>query len=112
MTKAFSYSFFQTLFDFFVSDLRKRFFTGRISDASFKVGMEFITDLSIKFYNMDEKVTMTQIEFNILQSAFDEMKESVNILKTDNDEDSALIKNTLASYEQSFNVLKNHIVID
>lgn len=112
MTNAFSYSFFQTLFDFFVSDLRERFFTGRISDSSFKVGMEFITDLSIKVYNMDEKVTMTQIEFNILQSAFDEMKESVNILKTDNDEDSALIKNTLASYAQSFNVLKNHIVID
>lgn len=112
MNNAFSYSFFQPLFDFFVSDLRKRFFTGRISEQSFKIGMAFITDLSIKVYNMDETVTITQIEFNILQSAFDEMTESVNILKPDNDEDSALVKNTLAAYEHSFKVLKEHIVID
>lgn len=111
MNKPFSFSFFQEMFDNVVQNLRSNFFNGRISDTVFMAGMLSISELAVKFYDMDSKVVIKQSEFDMLNTAFEAMKEELNKLKPTDVDDINAVNSMLAIYETSFNNFQDYILI-
>lgn len=108
-----SFSFYQKMFDFIVKELRSRFFTGKMTAEEFTNGMLTLTDISVKFYNLDTQnvIILSRHEFDILANAYKAMKEEIEALTPESEVDQMMLKSTVSAYDQSFEIWKNHIHI-
>ena len=108
-----SFSFYQKMFDFIVTELRSRFFTGNFTSEQFTNGMLTITDISVKFYNLDTAnvVVLSQAEFDILENAYNAMKEDILNLTPQTEMDALMLKSTADGYDHCFEIWRNHIFI-
>jgi hypothetical protein len=106
-----SFSFYQKMFDFIVIQLRSRFFTGKLTAEQFTNGMLTITDISVKFYDLDTAnvVVLCRAEFDILENAYKAMKEDVLSLTPQTELDALMLKSTSDGYDQCFEIWRNHI---
>lgn len=108
-----SFSFYQKMFDFIVTNLRSRFFTGQLTSEQFTNGMLTITDISVRFYNIPDEniVVLSRTEFDILENCYKAMKEEILSLKPLTEMDDLMLKSTAAGYDQSFSIWLNFIRI-
>lgn len=108
-----SFSFFQKMFDFIVTQIRSSFFKGLMTDAEFIAGMQIITGISVKVYNLtDHIIVLSQSDFNLLESAYKAMKEELQLLSVKSEMDALIITDTISGYEKAFEAWRLHIKIE
>lgn len=108
-----SFSFFQKIFDFIVTDLRSSFFKGTITEDHFLTAMRVISEIAVKAYNLPSSGTMAlrNVEMLMLEEAYLAMKVDILSLMPQSEVDDLMLQQTVDGYDKSFVVWRQYIIV-
>lgn len=109
-----SFSFFQKMFDFIVTDLRSDFFKGQITDAHFVNAMKVVSEIAVKAANLPTSGSMflRNVEMLMLEEAYLSMKTEIFSLEPKSEMDELILQQTVEGYDKSFTVWRQYITVE
>lgn len=108
-----SFSFFQKMFEFIVTDLRASFFKGQIAEDYFLTAMKVISEIAVKAYNLPSSgtIALRNVEVLMLEEAYLAMKIDILSLEPQSEVDELMLQQTVEGFDKSFAVWRQYITV-
>lgn len=108
-----SFSFFQKMFDFIVTDLRASFFKGQIAEDYFLTAMKVVSEIAVKAYNLPSSgaIALRNVEVLMLEESYLAMKIDILSLEPKSEVDELMLQQTVEGFDKSFAVWRQFITV-